>query len=150
MQIDRAGNLLDWEFRRVVIKSAARLTYKETEAAIRGEFNGRTKKLFKTAITPLYEAYQALALARKRRGALELETTEVKIRLDKNGNVAAVEKRESLVSHKIIEEFMILANETVAAYFFRRPPAAALQTTGHVSRPRPSVRRKIKRNQTAA
>lgn len=114
MQIDRAGNLLDWEFRRVVIKSAARLTYKETEAAIRGEFNGRTKKLFKTAITPLYEAYQALALARKRRGALELETTEVKIRLDKNGNVAAVEKRESLVSHKIIEEFMIAANVAAA------------------------------------
>ncbi len=114
MQIDRAGNLLDWEFRRVVIKSAARLTYKETEAAIRGEFNGRTKKLFKTAIAPLYEAYQALALARKRRGALELETTEVKIRLDKNGNVAAVEKRESLVSHKIIEEFMIAANVAAA------------------------------------
>ncbi len=114
MQIDHAGNLLDWDFRRVVIKSAARLTYKETAAALNGEFNTRTKKIFKTAITPLYEAYLALEQARKNRGALELETTEVKIRLDKNGDVAAVEKQESLVSHKMIEEFMIAANVAAA------------------------------------
>lgn len=114
MQIDRGGNLVDWEFKRGVIKSAARLTYKETAAALQGTFNSQTKKLFKKAIEPLHEAYQALALARKKRGALELETTEVKIRLDKDGSVIAVEKQESLISHKIIEEFMIAANVAAA------------------------------------
>lgn len=114
MQISPGGALLGWQFRRAVIKSAARLTYKETEAALNGSFNSRTKKFFNKAIRPLYDAYLVLAKARKERGALELETTEIKIRLDREGNVAAVEKREALTSHKIIEEFMIAANVAAA------------------------------------
>ncbi len=114
MDIDLNGNLIDWHFERAVIKSAARLTYRQVERAIGGEFDATTKKLFTKVIQPLYEAYFALDKARKKRGALEIETTEVKIRFDKFGNVAAIEKQQSLTSNKIIEEFMIAANVAAA------------------------------------
>lgn len=114
MDIDLNGNLIDWHFERAVIKSAARLTYRQVEKAIGGEFDATTKKLFTKVIQPLYEAYFALDKARKKRGALEIETTEVKIRFDKFGNVAAIEKQQSLTSNKIIEEFMIAANVAAA------------------------------------
>lgn len=114
MDIDLNGNLIDWHFERAVIKSAARLTYRQVEKAIHGEFDATTKKLFTKVIQPLYEAYFALDKARKKRGALEIETTEVKIRFDKFGNVAAIEKQQSLTSNKIIEEFMIAANVAAA------------------------------------
>ncbi len=114
MQIDREGNLLRWEFKRAVIKSAARLTYKEVEAAINGSFNTQTKKLFTKVLQPLYEAYFAFEKARRRRGTLELETTEIKIRFAKDGTIQTVEKQQLLTSHKIIEEFMIAANVAAA------------------------------------
>lgn len=114
MQIDHEGNLLRWEFKRAVIKSAARLTYKEVEAAINGSFNAQTKKLFTKVLQPLYEAYFAFEKARRHRGTLELETTEIKIRFAKDGTIQAVEKQQPLTSHKIIEEFMIAANVAAA------------------------------------
>ena len=65
MEIDLNGNLTNWRFERAVIKSAARLTYKQVEKAINGEFDATTKKLFTKIIQPLYEAYFALDKARK-------------------------------------------------------------------------------------
>lgn len=114
MKINHSGDLISWDFRKAVIKSAARLTYKETEAALSGNFNTQTKKLYSKTIQPLYEAFLALKKARKKRGALELESTEVKIKFNKDGSICSVEKQETLISHQIIEEFMIAANVAAA------------------------------------
>lgn len=65
MKIDRNGNLKSYEFKRAVIKSAARLTYREVQDAFDGRFNAQTSGLFTTVIQPLYEAYFALDKARK-------------------------------------------------------------------------------------
>jgi len=114
MSIDKKGKMLSYRFERATIKSTARLTYKEVEAAINGKFNDNTKKHFTTSIQPVYAAYFALEHARKARGTLEIEANEVKIKFDKKGNVIAIEKEKNLTSHKIIEEFMIAANVAAA------------------------------------
>lgn len=114
MEIDGAGRLRQYDFCRGVIKSAARLTYREVQEALDGRKSENIAPVFKSAVLPLYEAYLVLDRARKKRGALELETTELKIRFDKAGQATAIEKAPHYVSEKIIEEFMIAANVAAA------------------------------------
>lgn len=114
MEIDKDGNLRDFNFKRAVIKSAARLTYREVQAAIEGRKSERIAKIYKTVIEPVYEAYQALAKASKKRGALKLDRDEYKVKIDKNGQVKSIEKDEHFTSNDIVEEFMVAANVAAA------------------------------------
>ncbi len=110
IDIDNAGNIKKFDFKRAVIKSAARLTYNEVQDALQGKKSANITPVFTKVIKPVYEAYQALAKARAERGALNLETDEFKIRLDDKGTVLSVEKEQHFISHQIVEEFMIAAN----------------------------------------
>ncbi len=114
MEIDNDGKLRSYDFCRGTIKSAARLTYREVQAALDGDKSENIAPVFKSCVLPLYEAYLALDKARKKRGALELTTTEIKIKFDKQGQVLLIEKAPDYMSEKIIEEFMIAANVAAA------------------------------------
>ena len=114
MKIDKNGNLKTYEFKRAVIKSAARLTYREVQEAFDGKFNAQTAGIFTKVIQPLYEAYFALDKARKKRGSLELEVPEIKIKIGKDGQIQSVSKAEHYTSHSLVEEFMINANVAAA------------------------------------
>jgi len=108
------GELLRHQFKRSVMRSHARLTYEQVQAAEDGEPDETTKPLMKTAIGPLYGAYEALLKNRAQRGVLELDMPERKIVLDTEGGVSEIGMRQRLDSHKLIEEFMILANVAAA------------------------------------
>jgi len=110
MWIDSFGGLKRHTFVRALIKSAARTTYTQVQAARDGQPDDTTAPLLDTVIAPLYGAYEALLRNREARGVLELDLPERKIILDDDGNVLRVESRDRFDSHKLIEEFMILAN----------------------------------------
>jgi len=114
LYLDAKGNLEKHRFVRGLMRSRARLTYEQVQAARDGEPDGTTKPLLDDVIAPLYGAYAALAAARRARHALEIDLPERKIELDDAGNVAAVVPRRRLDSHKLIEEFMITANVAAA------------------------------------
>lgn len=114
MWIDADGQLLRHTFGRALIKSAARTTYTQIQRARDGQPDDLTAPLLDTVIAPLYGAYEVLLAARAKRGVLELDLPERKIVLDSEGNVARVEERERFDSHKLIEEFMVLANVAAA------------------------------------
>ena len=114
MTIDHQGRLLGYNFKRAVMRSAARLTYREVQDARDGKKNNHTAPLIKTVITPLYEAYEALRRERIRRGALELDVPEVKVKVDHKGTIRSVAKTEVLDSNRLIEEFMVAANVAAA------------------------------------
>lgn len=114
MEIDAEGNLKSYEFKRAIMKSAARLTYREVQKAIDGTHSLQTLGLFKTVLQPLYEAYFALNKARKKRGSLEIEPTEISVKIDSDGHILSIAKAEHFTSHEIIEEFMIAANVAAA------------------------------------
>lgn len=114
MSIDKMGNLKSYDFKRAVMKSVARLTYREVQDAIDGKLNDTTTPIFKSVIQPLYEAYCAFYQARKKRGALEIESNEIKVKVDKNGVIKSIEKEEIFTSNQIIEEFMVAANVSAA------------------------------------
>lgn len=121
--IDNGGGLKKYKIVRGIMRSEARLTYDQVQAAKDGEPSDLTGPLMDKVIMPLYEAYELLDKARRQRGALDLDLPERKIMIDENGNMTGVKNRERYDSHKLIEEFMILANVAAAtALEMRKAP----------------------------
>jgi ribonuclease R len=101
-------------FHRVLMRSAARLSYAQAQAAIGGRADEDTQWLVAPVLTPLYAAYAAVKKARDERAPLDLDLPERKIMLKSDGTVDRVITPERLEAHRLIEEFMILANVAAA------------------------------------
>ncbi|MEM9788759.1 MAG: RNB domain-containing ribonuclease, partial [Pseudomonadota bacterium] len=114
MRIDATGNKIDHQFHRGLMKSVASLNYEEVQAAVDGDPNDKVTPLMDDIIQPLYGAYAALMTARAARQPLELDLPERQIVLDDNGKVTSVKYKERLDAHRLIEEFMVLANVAAA------------------------------------
>jgi ribonuclease R len=114
MWIDGDGHLRKHRFHRAMMRSAARLTYTRVQRAIDGHPDEETKGLLEPVIEPLYGAYRVLLAAREKRGALDLDLPERLVRLGNDGRIAEIGVRERLDSHRLIEEFMVLANVAAA------------------------------------
>ena len=112
--IDSDGNLTRHRFVRGLMRSAARLTYDEVQAAIDGRPTDTTEPLVEPILRPLYGAYRALDQARIKRGTLDLDLPERRVLLDAAGRIEKIEPRARHDSHKLIEEFMIAANVAAA------------------------------------
>ncbi|MCH8809368.1 MAG: RNB domain-containing ribonuclease [Proteobacteria bacterium] len=112
--IDAEGNTRRHRFLRGLMRSAARLTYEQVQAARDGRPDAATEALVETVIAPLYGVLGALLAARRGRGTLDLDLPERRIVLDDAGAVAAIEPRARLDSHRLIEELMIAANIAAA------------------------------------
>ena len=114
MIFDAGGKKRRHEFRRAVMRSAAKLSYQEAQAAIDGNVSGKCAPLMQRALQPLWQAYAALSRARNERQPLDLDLPERKIQLDAEGRVARVVVPERLDAHRLIEELMIQANVAAA------------------------------------
>jgi ribonuclease R len=114
MKLDKNGNKLSHKFGRAMIKSAARLTYRQMQDAADGNPDEKTQPLLIDVVEPLYGAYAAVRKRTIAREPLELELPEMRITLDEQGRVSDIRVRERLDSHRLIEEFMILANVCAA------------------------------------
>ncbi len=111
MHIDATGKKTAHRFGRGLMRSAARTTYTQIQDAYDANENlGLPPGLLPT----LYAAFRALLAARERRGTLDLDLPERKVVLDEHGKVAAIAPRPRLDSHRLIEEFMVLANVAAA------------------------------------
>ena len=115
-EINRDGSVRHVRFGRSVIRSSARLTYRQALALLQsppGDEVGRR----------VHAAWDCSSTLRKRRfanGALDLEMPEVKVWLDAEGHPVKLELVENDISHQLIEELMLLANELVARHLKRR------------------------------
>jgi ribonuclease R len=112
--IDADGAPLRHRFLRGLMRSTARLTYEQVQAARDGRPDETTGPLLEDVIGPLYGAFQALAKARDARGTLDLEIPESQVLMNDQGEVEAIRPRPRLDSHRLIEEFMIAANVAAA------------------------------------
>jgi ribonuclease R len=114
MVVAKDGRKRSHTFHRVLMRSAAKLHYAQAQAAIDGHPDDVTGPLLKPILEPLYEAYAAVKKARDEREPLDLDLPERKILLKADGMVDRVVTPERLDAHKLIEEFMILANVAAA------------------------------------
>ena len=108
------GHKLHNSFNRIMMRSAAKLSYRQAQAALDHGPDEGAALLHASVLVPLYEAYRALKIARDKRGPLDLDLPERKIILDEKGAVKSVATPPRLDSHRLIEEFMILANVAAA------------------------------------
>ena len=111
LHIDAAGRKTRHHFGRGLMRSAARCTYTQVQDAFAA---GDALGLDPGLLPALYAAFQALLAARHQRGTLDLDLPERRVVLDEAGHVASVAPRPRLDSHRLIEEFMVLANVAAA------------------------------------
>ena len=114
MVIGADGRKRSHTFHRVLIRSAARLHYEQAQLAVSGRTDEVTEPIVTPIIAQLYAAYRAVCRARDERGPLDLEIPERKIMLKSDNTVDRVIMPQRLESHRLIEEFMILANVAAA------------------------------------
>lgn len=114
MIFDKSGQKRNHTFIRAMMRSAAKLSYQEAQAAIDGQPSAKAAPLLESALKPLWAAYAALSKARDRRAPLDLDLPERKIILDDEGHVTGVFVPQRLDAHRLIEEFMIQANVAAA------------------------------------
>jgi ribonuclease R len=118
MEIDRRGQVLRYELHDGVIHSDARMTYTEVNAILT-EQDAEVRARY-AGLVPLFEQmrelFEILNKRRHRRGSIDFDLKEPEIVLDDQGMVEAIIALERNVAHRIIEEFMLVANETVAQH----------------------------------
>jgi ribonuclease R len=114
MVIGNDGRKRSHSFHRVLMRSAAKLAYAQAQAAIDGRPDDTTGPLLDPILKPLYAAYGLVKIARSERDPLDLDLPERKILLHADGTVDRVIVPDRLDAHKLIEEFMILANVAAA------------------------------------
>ena len=121
MEVDKDGRRYGAKFAKSVIRSKARMTYNKVNKILAGDeaLRGEYAFLVETA-QEMNELAHALYKRRIERGALELDIPEAQITVDENGQPVAIQYRDRGESEKLIEEFMLQANEAVAEYMCKR------------------------------
>jgi ribonuclease R len=102
------------QFVRGLMRSAAKLSYEQAQAAIDGQTDDVTGPLLEPVLKPLWAAYGAMKRARERRAPLEITSGERRVLINPEGEVAAITARAVLEAHKLIEEMMVQANVCAA------------------------------------
>ena len=120
MVIGADGRKRSHSFHRILMRSAAKLSYAQVQAAIEGRPDDVTGPLLDSILKPLYDAYAMVKRARDERDPLDLDVPERKILLKPDGTVDRVIAPERLDAHRLIEEFMILANVAAAEMLERK------------------------------
>jgi ribonuclease R len=105
------GHVLRTQFYPAVIRSQHRFNYKEVFTLLQRPPRDATERMLHDANT----LAQKIRRARFQAGSLDLDFPETKVRLDDRGRVLRIERIENDISHQLIEEYMLLANEAVAA-----------------------------------
>jgi ribonuclease R len=108
------GRKRSHRFVRGLMRSAAKLSYEQAQAAIDGRTDDKTGAILDTILKPLWAAYATMKKGRDARSPLAIESLERKVAIDEMGRIASVLPRASLEAHRLIEEMMIQANVSAA------------------------------------
>jgi ribonuclease R len=114
MEFDKSGAKTSHSFDRIVMRSAAKLSYQDAQDAIDGKGGDKANMLLEPVLKPLWAAYDIAMRGRHKREPLELDLPERKIILGEDGSIDRIVSPERLDAHKLIEEFMIQANVCAA------------------------------------
>ena len=119
MEIDKTGKLINYDIFESVINSRKQMTYKNVNKILNDEEIPEGYEIFKEDLKSLYELSKILENNRIKRGYQEFDIPEIKVITDENGNPIDFIKRETGKGEKLIEMFMLAANETVATYVYQ-------------------------------
>ena len=119
ISLDADGNIIDLKLKQSVIRSRVRGVYSEVNALFDGRADAVLKKKYSAALPTLNkmrELYEILLKKSRARGAVDFDAAEAVIYLDTEGSPVSIERRERGIAERMIEQFMLTANEAVATY----------------------------------
>ena len=119
ISLDKDGNITNLNLKKSVIRSRVRGVYSEVNKLFSGEADKDIKKKYSSVLSTLNkmrELYELLLKKSKARGAIDFDADEAIILLNEKGEPVAIEKRERGIAERMIEQFMLTANEAVATY----------------------------------
>ncbi len=114
MVFDRGGHKTSHRFVRGLMRSAAKLSYQQVQAAHDGAPDDATGPLMEGVLTPLWEAYATMLKGREKRSPLAIESVERRVQFGADGKVASIAVREQIPAMQLIEEMMVQANVCAA------------------------------------
>ncbi|KGJ49057.1 ribonuclease R [Clostridium sp. NCR] len=120
MEINHKGDVVKHDIKETIINSKARMTYTEVSDILEKD-DEKLKKTFAKVADDFFTAEKLARILMKRRekrGAIDFDFPEAKIILNNDGDVVDIKQYERRISNRIIEEFMLITNETVAEHFF--------------------------------
>lgn len=120
MEINHKGDVVKHDIKETIINSKARMTYTEVSDILEKD-DEKLKKTFAKVADDFFTAEKLARILMKRRekrGAIDFDFPEAKIILNNDGDVVDIVQYERRISNRIIEEFMLITNETVAEHFF--------------------------------
>ncbi len=120
LDIDRDGRVVATDFSRTVIRSDARLSYQQVQRTLDGEETSDVDPQVHRALALMAGCAEKLLERRLERGAIDMDLPEIEVEVDAGGQPAALRRRPRLFAHRIVEEFMLAANEAVAEHLERR------------------------------
>ncbi|GAB4190908.1 MAG: ribonuclease R [Simkaniaceae bacterium] len=123
MQLDPDGNLLDYSIKRSYIKSKKRFTYEEAKKVL----DKKKKSRYAPLLDLMAELCILLKAKRKERGSVDLALPDIRLEIDKDGNPKGFFVEEYDITHQLVEEFMLKANEIVAMHFTKKGQAAVFR-----------------------
>jgi ribonuclease R len=117
MEIDHRGEIVGYELCEGIIRSSERMTYTDVSAVLEGDVGVRKRY---AELVPVFELMRDLALIlnrkRERRGSIDFDLPEPVIEFDEFGLMKSITSSERKIANRLIEEFMLSANESVAQY----------------------------------
>ena len=116
MEVSPKGKVVHYKIVESVIQSKRRFTYEEVQEAIT---NKNSNSPYISEILHMHTLSQILSKKRRQIGSLDFDLPEVEVKLDQSGFPIEIKKRQRLDSHRLIEEFMLLANQTITEHIAR-------------------------------
>jgi ribonuclease R len=153
MELDARGKVIDYRLVPTIIRSAERMTYTAVNEILgdgsgepgegRGEFRAGSQKV-NEMLVGMHELTRVLIERRFERGAIDFDLPEAELLFDDEGQIGGIVRSERNIAHRLIEEFMLLANETVARHLEKlaipavyriheEPDAAKIEEFGEVA-----------------
>lgn len=112
VEFDKSGNMREYRLARTIIRSQKRFTYREAKEVLDGERSSRHEPTLKAMVKLCY----LLKKKRSERGSIEFSLPEISLKIDEHGNPIATETVYYDITHQLVEEFMLKANELVALH----------------------------------
>jgi ribonuclease R len=138
-KVSKSGEILDKWFGKTIIHSDKRFSYEDAQEVLNSAEKSGTsvdtnsawfQTPFTTELLELNRLAKIMLNQRKAKGAIDFETTEIKFKLDESGKPIAVLRKERLDTHKLVEEFMLLANREVAEFISTKNKAHHQENAG--------------------
>lgn len=136
MEIDKTGKVVHYDIFESVIRSRIQMTYKKVNDYLERGIVDPNYKEFTKSLDLCYELSKIVRSSKVKRGFIDFDTDEIKIKVDEKGKPIEITKRYSGIGEHMIEDFMIMANETVASHMFYMDLPAVYRVHGDPSEER--------------